>query len=125
MDGRYSVAHVGRRAGDARDGFGGDLHLLPTTVTAINEGVPLTSGLCDDDIDGEPRPFGPARDIGADEYTPPPPAAVRDLRVLQVTLEGSDLTVTFEHAEVAEKNSTFSATSRKESRAPQIPQPLR
>lgn len=76
------------------DGSGGDLHLLPSAAAAIDQGAALTAGLCDDDIDGDPRPIGPARDIGADEYGIPAPAAVNDLRVTQATLAGSDLTVT-------------------------------
>jgi hypothetical protein len=76
------------------NGSGGDLHLLPTAVTAIDHGATLSAGLCDDDIDGDPRPIGPARDIGADEYGIPAPAAVTNLRVSQATLAGSDLTVT-------------------------------
>jgi hypothetical protein len=76
------------------DGSGGDLHLLPTATSAIDQGVALSAGLCDDDIDGDARSIGSARDIGADEYGIPAPAAVHDLRVSQATLVGSDLTVT-------------------------------
>jgi len=76
------------------DGSGGDLHLLPSAAAAIDQGAALSAGLCDDDIDGDPRPIGPARDIGADEYGIPAPAAVHDLRVTQATLAGSDLTIT-------------------------------
>jgi len=76
------------------DGSGGDLHLLPSATSVIDQGVVLSAGLCDDDIDGDARPIGPARDIGADEYGIPAPAAVTNLRVTQATLAGSDLTVT-------------------------------
>ncbi|MGC9393440.1 MAG: hypothetical protein ACP5J4_01145 [Anaerolineae bacterium] len=76
------------------DGSGGDLHLLPSAAAAIDQGAALSAGLCDDDIDGDPRPIGSARDIGADEYGIPAPAAVHDLRVSQATLAGNDLTVT-------------------------------
>ena len=76
------------------DGSGGDLHLLPAAATAIDQGAALSAGLCDDDIDGDARPIGPARDIGADEYGIPAPAAVTDLRVSQVVLGSGDLTVT-------------------------------
>ncbi len=76
------------------DGSGGDLHLLPSAAAAIDQGAALSAGLCDDDIDGDPRPIGPARDIGADEHGIPAPAAVRDLRVTQAVLAGSDLTIT-------------------------------
>jgi uncharacterized repeat protein (TIGR01451 family) len=49
------------------DGSGGDLHLSQDASSAIDRGVPLAAGLCDDDIDGHPRPSGAGRDIGADE----------------------------------------------------------
>ncbi len=42
-----------------------DLHLSAQASTAIDRGVAIDSGLCDDDIDGTAR--GAARDIGADE----------------------------------------------------------
>ncbi len=46
----------------------GDLHLRPqAAAAAIDHGVDLDPGECDEDIDGEPRQ-GP-RDIGADEVT--------------------------------------------------------
>jgi len=44
----------------------GDLHLLATATAAIDRGVNLTD--CPTDWDGDPRPIGPARDIGADEH---------------------------------------------------------
>jgi hypothetical protein len=50
------------------DGPGGDLHLVSSAAAAIDRGVALESGVCDEDIDGNPRPVGAARDIGADEY---------------------------------------------------------
>jgi hypothetical protein len=50
------------------DGAGGDLHLVSSATAAIDRGVALASGVCDEDIDGHPRPAGAARDIGADEY---------------------------------------------------------
>jgi uncharacterized repeat protein (TIGR01451 family) len=49
------------------DGAGGDLHLAPSASSAIDQGVPVDAGLCDDDIDSDPRPAGGGRDIGADE----------------------------------------------------------
>ena len=76
------------------DGAGGDLHLRGSAAPVIDQGVALVPGLCDDDIDGDPRPIGPARDIGADEYGIPAPAAVTDLHVTQAALDGDDLTVT-------------------------------
>jgi hypothetical protein len=45
----------------------GNLHLAAGASAAIDEGVSITGGACDDDIDGDHRPDGPARDIGADE----------------------------------------------------------
>jgi len=61
------------------DGAGGDLHLASTATAAIDlvAAPPDVPG----DIDGDWRPIGPAADVGADEYRPPPPAAVTDLRV--------------------------------------------
>ncbi|NNG00237.1 MAG: hypothetical protein HKM93_12705 [Desulfobacteraceae bacterium] len=50
-------------------GTDGDLHLLDTAGVAIDKGVVVAPGLCDDDFDGQTRPIGSARDIGADEYT--------------------------------------------------------
>jgi hypothetical protein len=47
------------------DGQNGDLHLDPGASAAIDQGVALAPGLCDDDIDGAPRDAD--RDIGADE----------------------------------------------------------
>lgn len=38
-----------------------------SAIAAIDKGVVLAAGLCDDDIDGDPRPSGKARDVGADE----------------------------------------------------------
>jgi uncharacterized repeat protein (TIGR01451 family) len=49
------------------DGAGGDLHLARSASSAIDRGVAVAAGLCDDDIDGHPRPSGGGRDIGADE----------------------------------------------------------
>ncbi|MCA9987574.1 MAG: right-handed parallel beta-helix repeat-containing protein [Anaerolineales bacterium] len=42
-----------------------DFHLLPTSP-ALNQGLTLPA--VTDDFEGQPRPFGPAYDIGADEY---------------------------------------------------------
>ncbi len=56
------------------DGAGGDLHLQETAVVAIDQGVSLVPGLCDDDMDGDPRPVGSAPDVGGDEVGPPPPS---------------------------------------------------
>ncbi len=43
----------------------GDLHLKAPASSAKDKGVSVPAGLCDDDLDAEPR--GAARDIGADE----------------------------------------------------------
>lgn len=45
-----------------------DLHLVPSAGAALDQGVALPIGASDADIDGDPRPVGAARDIGADEY---------------------------------------------------------
>jgi hypothetical protein len=76
------------------DGTGGDLHLASTATAAIDQGAPLAGGQCDDDIDGAVRPIGLGRDIGADEYGLPPPAAVTDLRVVQAITGSGMLTAT-------------------------------
>ena len=48
------------------DPAGGDLHLRPTASEIIDQTDPLANVA--DDYDGDERPFGPASDIGADEY---------------------------------------------------------
>ncbi len=48
------------------DTSGGELHLSAGATQAIDQGVPLATGICDWDIDGDPRDTTP--DIGADEY---------------------------------------------------------
>jgi len=50
------------------DGAGGDLHLVESAGSAIEQGAPVAAGLCDDDVDGDPRPIGAHHDVGADEY---------------------------------------------------------
>ena len=52
------------------DGANGDLHLLSTAVSAIDQAIPLAE--VSDDVDGDGRPFGAAPDIGADELDAPP-----------------------------------------------------
>jgi hypothetical protein len=47
------------------DGSAGNLHLGPGASAAIDQGVTLPAGQCEDDIDGEARDDSP--DIGADE----------------------------------------------------------
>jgi hypothetical protein len=47
---------------------GSDLHLKATASVAIDQGVVLAE--CGLDWEGQARPFGPGRDIGADEYVP-------------------------------------------------------
>ena len=78
------------------DGASGDLHLASSAIAAIDQGTPLASGLCDDDIDGDPRPQGSERDVGADEVDLAPPAAVTDLRVAQAVTSTSTLTLTLQ-----------------------------
>jgi hypothetical protein len=63
------------------DAAGGDLHLVDGAGAAIDQGAQVTAGLCEEDIDGDPRPLGAARDIGADEYGTPLPEPVSDLQV--------------------------------------------
>jgi hypothetical protein len=50
------------------DPEGADLHLASGATAAIDQGVVLEPGLCDDDIDGDLRDATP--DIGADEVVP-------------------------------------------------------
>jgi hypothetical protein len=44
----------------------GELHLVSGAASCIDQGVALPGGLCDEDIDGDPRDANP--DVGADEY---------------------------------------------------------
>jgi hypothetical protein len=76
------------------DGAGGDLHLAATATAAIDRGVAVTAGLCDEDMDGDTRPAGSARDVGADEYGVSPPEAVRDLWVSEALTGAHTLTAT-------------------------------
>lgn len=76
------------------DGSDGDLHLAATATDAIDQGVSVAAGVCDDDVDGDTRPIGAARDVGADEYGLPPPATVTNLRVTQALTSTGLLTVT-------------------------------
>jgi hypothetical protein len=46
----------------------GDLRLKHGATAAIDQGAPVSGGLANDDIDGDTRPIGAARDIGADEF---------------------------------------------------------
>jgi hypothetical protein len=75
------------------DGAGGDLHLVSSAMAAIDQGAGLVTESCADDIDGDIRPIGVARDIGADEYGTAPPAAVIDLRVADASV-GDTMAVT-------------------------------
>ncbi len=50
------------------DGAGGDVHLVTGASMAIDQGVRLAPGVCDEDVDGDPRPWGSGPDVGADEY---------------------------------------------------------
>jgi hypothetical protein len=44
----------------------GNLHLVPTAVGAIDHGIAIDGAPTD--WDGQPRPYGPYPDVGADEY---------------------------------------------------------
>jgi hypothetical protein len=55
----------------------GDLHLRSTASVAIDQGVALAE--CGADWDGQPRPAGPARDIGADELVPMSTLSIGDV----------------------------------------------
>jgi hypothetical protein len=70
----------------------GDLHLVPTATSAIDQ-VTAPSDVTDD-YDGDPRPIGSASDVGADEYGAPPPSAVTDLRVIRAVTATGTLTAT-------------------------------
>jgi len=50
------------------NGAAGDLHLKASASEAIDRGAAVAPGLCDGDVDGDPRPIGSAPDVGADEY---------------------------------------------------------
>lgn len=84
------------------DGPNGDLHLADTAAAAIDQGVPLSSGDCNDDYDGETRPMGAAADIGADEYNPDSPPCCSFLEFGQVELsstidKGVEKTIRFQN----------------------------
>ena len=69
---------------------GSDLHLKTTASVAIDQGAALAE--CGLDWDGQPRPFGAGRDIGADEYVP---AALPSLSLLDAgATEGNAGTTT-------------------------------
>ncbi len=76
------------------DAGAGDLHLNVGADAAIDQGAPVPAGLCDEDIDGDPRPIGAARDIGADEAGVPSLAAIHDLEILTAVASGDTLTAT-------------------------------
>jgi hypothetical protein len=71
-----------------------DLHLVAGAGAAIDQGAPVPAGLCDEDIDGDPRPLGAARDIGADEHGTPLPEPVSDLQVVSAITSQDTLTAT-------------------------------
>ncbi len=52
------------------DGANGDLHLMSTAVSAIDQATTLAA--VTDDVDGNTRLYGPAPDLGADELDAPP-----------------------------------------------------
>jgi hypothetical protein len=86
------------------DPASGDLHLLASASPAIGQWTALPAGLCDEDIDGDPRPLGPARGIGADEYRTAAPPAVADLRIRQASLDANQLTVSLEWTPPSQAN---------------------
>jgi hypothetical protein len=74
-DGAHAVQAgnvTGALSGWFLDAVGGDLHLSSGAVQVIDQGVLVAGGLCDSDMDGDPRPIGTARDVGADETGVPP-----------------------------------------------------
>jgi hypothetical protein len=74
-DGAHAVQAgniTGAQPGWFRNAQEGDLHLVDTAVRVIDQGVSVPPGLSDSDFDGDPRPMGPARDAGADEFGTPP-----------------------------------------------------
>jgi hypothetical protein len=75
------------------DASAGDLHLVPGAA-AVDQGAAIGTSICDDDIDGDPRPSGPARDVGGDEYAVTVPTAVTDLRVSSTVTSTWVLTAT-------------------------------
>jgi len=52
------------------NGADGDLHLLNTASSVIDQATTLLEVV--DDVDGNSRPYGSAPDIGADELAAPP-----------------------------------------------------
>jgi hypothetical protein len=71
----------------------GDLHLVSDSIASvIDQGQTLAD--VSDDFDGESRPQGSVYDIGADEYSVSPPAAVTDLRVTTAVTGTGTLTAT-------------------------------
>ena len=56
----------------------GDLHLVrPGANAVIDAASAFADALVANDWDGQPRPYGPAADIGADEWTPPIAVPIR------------------------------------------------
>ncbi|CAG0926811.1 hypothetical protein TFLX_00214 [Thermoflexales bacterium] len=70
----------------------GDLHLLSTATTVIDQVTAPAE--VSDDVDGDPRPIGSAADMGADEYGIPAPATVTDLHVTRAITASNVLTAT-------------------------------
>jgi hypothetical protein len=74
-DGAHAVQAgnvTGAPAGWFLDTSNGDLHLAEEVTEVVDQGVSILAGLCDTDMDGDPRPIGTARDVGADEIGNPP-----------------------------------------------------
>jgi len=70
----------------------GDLHLLGSASAVIDKVT--APGAVPTDFDHEARPIGVASDIGADEYQPPAPTRVGNLRVSQAVVSGDTVTLT-------------------------------
>lgn len=70
----------------------GNLHLLGSASAVIDKVT--APGAVPTDFDHEARPIGAASDVGADEYQPPAPTRVGNLRVSQAVLSADSVTLT-------------------------------
>jgi len=98
-------------------GGGADIHQLRGSPTIDAGAGDAAAG--ETDIDGDPRAFGAAIDIGADEYLPPPVVALQSVVVSDtgaavsglVTPRGSDTTWSLEYGPTAAYGSSQSGGS--------------
>lgn len=115
-DGAGNVTGVGPLLAGLPGGL--DLHQLrgsPTIDTGTAGGLALGAL----DVDGDPRVFGTATDIGADEYMPPPLVAIQTVVVsdtsaavsVLVTPRGSDTTWHLEYGTTTAYGSTLAGGS--------------